>query len=84
MIKVEQLAVTDENIGMALFDDGVYLVRFKEENKVKLNLLKGYKEVMTLPAKASLISLKGLTTKELRKIIKEEEVAIVKITVGES
>ena len=84
MIKVEQLAVTDENIGMALFNEDIYLIRFKDESKVKLNLLKSHKEVMTLPSKVSLISLKGLTTKKLKRIIEEEEVAIVKITVEES
>ena len=84
MIKVEQLAVTDENIGAALFDDGIYLIQFTEENKVKWNILKGQKTVTTLPAKASLISVKGLTTKEIRKIFEDEEVAIVKITLEES
>ena len=33
MIKLKQLEVTNENIGVLLMSDDVYLIRFKEENK---------------------------------------------------
>lgn len=75
MMKLKQLEVTNENIGVLLMSDDVYLIRFKEENKVKLNFIKGHKDVSILPPKLSLVNIKSLSAKELRKILDEEEVA---------
>lgn len=52
-MKLKQLEVTNENIGVLLMSDDVYLIRFKEENKVKLNFIKGHKDVSILPPKLS-------------------------------
>ena len=83
-MKLKQLEVTNENIGVLLMSDDVYLIRFKEENKVKLNFIKGHKDVSILPPKLSLVNIKSLSAKELRKILDEEEVAIVEVTMEES
>ena len=84
MMKLKQLEVTNENIGVLLMSDEVYLIRCKEENKVKLNFIKGHKDVSILPPKLSLVNIKSLSAKELRKILDEEEVAIVEVTMEES
>ena len=84
IMKLKQLEVTNENIGVLLMSDDVYLIRVKEENKVKLNFIKGHKDVSILPPKLSLVNIKSLSAKELRKILDEEEVAIVEVTMEES
>lgn len=84
MIKLTQLEITNENVGKLLTSDDVYLIRFKEETKVKLNFIKGCKEIVTCPDKLTLVNVKTLSAKEMRKILENEEVAIVKVTMGES
>ena len=84
MMKLRQLEVTNENIGVLLMSDDVYLIRFKEENKVKLNFIKGHKDLSILPSKLSLVNIKSLSAKDIRKILDEEEVAIVQVTLEES
>lgn len=84
IMKLRQLEVTNENIGVLLMSDDVYLIRFKEENKVKLNFIKGHKDLSILPPKLSLVNIKSLSAKDLRKILDEEEVAIVQVTLEES
>ena len=84
IMKLKQLEVTNENIGVLLMSDDVYLIRFKEENKVKLNFIKDHKDVSILPPKLSLVNIKSLSARELRKILDEDEVAIVEVTMEES
>lgn len=83
-MKVKQLEVTNENIGTLLMDDNIYLIRFKDEHKIKLNFIKDCKEIMTLPSKLSLVNVKSLPVKELKNILENEEVAIVQFTMEES
>lgn len=84
MIKLTQLEITNENIGKLLTSNDVYLIRFKEETTVKLNFIKGCKEIVTYLDKLTLVNVRTLSAKEMRKILKTEEVAIVKVTMGES